>query len=110
MIHYLNKDNFLKVVKEAPVVLVDFYADWCGPCQAIQPVLEQLSEELEDRAMITKVNVDENQELAGIFNVRSIPTMILFKDGEPADMLVGMQPKSEIEKRIHSLVSKEVTH
>jgi len=106
MIQYLNKDNFLPTVKGDSVVLVDFYADWCGPCQAIQPVLEELSNEFDESATIAKVNVDEERELAGIFKVRSIPTMILFKDGEPVDILVGMQPKTEIKKKIEDLLTE----
>ncbi|NQZ78592.1 MAG: thioredoxin [Ekhidna sp.] len=100
MIQYLNKDNFLKTVKAGPVVLVDFYADWCGPCQAIAPVLEELATEFEGKAIIAKVDVDKEQELAGVFNIRSIPTMILFKDGEPEDIIVGLQTKTELVKKI----------
>ena len=107
MIQYLNKENFIEKVKGEEVTLVDFYADWCGPCQAIQPVLEELSEAFNGKATIAKVNIDEQRELAGIFKIRSIPTMILFKNGEPADLIVGLQPKSEIEKRINNFLPKE---
>lgn len=107
MIQYLNKDNFLKELSEERVTLVDFYADWCGPCQAIHPVLEELSAEFDGRATITKVDVDKEPGLAGIFNVRSIPTMVLFKDGEPVDVLVGLQSKGELRKRISNLLPQE---
>ncbi|MGL4773702.1 MAG: thioredoxin [Clostridium sp.] len=81
------------------VVLVDFYADWCGPCKMIAPILEQLSSEITD-ASIYKVNVDESGELASEFNVMSIPTMIIFKDGAPVETVVGFQPKEAIAAKI----------
>ena len=100
MIKYLNKDNFLKEVSNEKVVLVDFYADWCGPCQAIHPILEELSDEFDGLAVVAKVDVDQEPGLAGVFNVRSIPTIIMFKKGEPVDILVGLQSKAELQKRI----------
>jgi len=100
MIQYLNKENFADTIEKDGVVLVDFYADWCGPCQAIHPVLEELSNELGSSATVAKVNVDQEQELAGAFNIRSIPTMIVFKNGKAEDGIVGIAPKSELRKRI----------
>lgn len=73
-------------------VLVDFYADWCGPCKAISPYLETLAEEFKDKVTIAKINVDANQIYPGRFNVRSIPTMILFKNGQQAALTVGADP------------------
>jgi len=78
-------------------VLVDFWAEWCGPCRQIAPALEELSEELGDRVSIVKLNIDENPEVPGKYAVRGIPTMILFKDGQPAATKVGAEPKSRIQ-------------
>ena len=78
-------------------VLVDFWAEWCGPCRMIAPALEELSNELGDQVRIVKLNIDENPEAPGRFGVRGIPTMILFKDGQPAATKVGAEPKSRIQ-------------
>jgi thioredoxin 1 len=78
-------------------VLVDFWAEWCGPCRMIAPALEELSSELGDRVKIVKLNIDENPDAPGRYGVRGIPTMILFKDGQPAATKVGAEPKSRIQ-------------
>ena len=78
-------------------VLVDFWAEWCGPCRMIAPALEELSDELSDRVTIVKLNIDENPEAPTKYGVRGIPTMILFKNGEPAATKVGAEPKSRIQ-------------
>jgi len=78
-------------------VLVDFWAEWCGPCRMIAPALEELSDELGDRVTIAKLNIDENPEAPSKYGVRGIPTMILFKNGEPAATKVGAEPKSRIQ-------------
>jgi len=77
-------------------VLVDFWAEWCGPCRMIGPALEQISDELGDRVDIVKLNIDENPDVPTKFGVRGIPTMILFKDGQPAATKVGAEPKSAL--------------
>ena len=77
-------------------VLVDFWAEWCGPCKMIGPSLEELSEELGERVTIAKINIDENPETPGAYGVRGIPTMILFKGGAPAATKVGAEPKGRI--------------
>jgi thioredoxin 1 len=77
-------------------VLVDFWAEWCGPCKMIGPSLEEISEELGDKVTITKLNIDDNPEAPGRFGVRGIPTMILFKNGQPAATKVGAEPKSRL--------------
>jgi len=107
MITYLNQKNFLETVVNESVVLVDFYADWCGPCQAIHPTLEELSNELDGKAIIAKVNVDKESGLAATFKIRSIPTIILYKDGQPEDIIVGLQTKAELLKRITNLLPEE---
>lgn len=95
----LTKTNFNEETANG-LVLVDFYADWCGPCKMIAPILNDLSQSHADVATIVKVNVDEEGELAQRFDVMSIPTLILFKDGKPVDRKMGFAPKPELEKLI----------
>lgn len=78
------------------VVLVDFWAPWCGPCKMIAPVLEELDSEIGDKVKIVKLDVDENQETAGKYGVMSIPTLLVLKDGEVVDKVVGFQPKEAL--------------
>lgn len=77
-------------------VLVDFWAPWCGPCKMIAPILDELSAEVGDKAKIVKINVDDNPESATRYNVMSIPTLLVFKDGQVVDQLVGVQPKEKL--------------
>ncbi len=96
----VSEANFgQEVLSASEPVLVDFWAEWCGPCRAIAPVLEELSSELDGKVKIVKLNVDENPGLAAQYGVRSIPTMILFKGGEAADMKIGAgTPKAGLAK------------
>ena len=97
----LNNSNFKSEVAESKgIVLVDFWADWCGPCKMLAPILEELSGETE--AKICKVNVDESGDLAGDYGIRSIPTMIIFKDGVKVDQIVGLRQKSELLEKLNS--------
>ena len=89
-----------EVLKSETPVLVDFWAEWCGPCHAVSPVLERIAEERKDELKLVKVNIDEEQALSLRYGVMSIPTMILFRDGEPAAAAVGAQPKSALERSL----------
>jgi thioredoxin 1 len=89
-----------EVLKSETPVLVDFWAEWCGPCHAVSSVLEKIAEERKDELKLVKVNIDEEQGLSLKYGVMSIPTMILFKEGEPAAAAVGAQPKSALERSL----------
>ena len=89
-----------EVIQSEKPVLVDFWAEWCGPCHAVSPVLDKIAQERQGELKLVKVNIDENQNLAGRYGVMSIPTMILFRDGEPAEATMGARPKSDIEKQL----------
>jgi thioredoxin 1 len=99
----LTKDNFDATVAEG-VTVVDFWAPWCGPCRMIAPVIEELAEDFEGRAKICKVNTDEEQEIAVKFGIRSIPTILFFKDGNIVDQMVGAAGKDVFTQKIEALL------
>ena len=89
-----------KVLKSDKPVVVDFWAEWCGPCHAVAPVLDKIASEREGELEIVKVNIDEEQGIAQRYGIASIPTIVLFKDGEPAAAAIGAQPKGALEKQL----------
>jgi len=93
----VDKNNFQSdVLQSAEPVVVDFWAEWCGPCKMIAPSLDEISKELAGKVKIAKLNIDENPEIAAQFGVRSIPTLMVFKGGEVADIKVGAAPKTAL--------------
>ena len=98
----LDSKNFDKFIKEDKVV-VDFWAEWCGPCKMMAPIFEESSEELKDKAKFGKVDVDKNSDLAQRFQVMSVPTTIFFRDGQQVDRAVGMLQKSDLAKKIKEI-------
>lgn len=93
----VDKNNFESdVLQSAEPVVVDFWAEWCGPCKMIAPSLDEISTEMAGKVKIAKLNIDENPELAAQFGVRSIPTLMMFKGGEVADIAVGAKPKTAL--------------
>jgi len=99
----LNSSNFEDTIKEG-VTMVDFWAPWCGPCRMIAPVVEELAEDFEGKATIAKVNTDEEQDIAVKFGIRSIPTILFFKDGEVVDQMVGAAGKGVFTEKINALL------
>ena len=99
------KSNFKSIINSETAVLVDFFADWCGPCKVLAPILKQVKEELGDAIKIVKIDVDKNQKLASKFNVRGVPTMLLFKNGEQVWRQSGVVQKDEIIATINSKIT-----
>lgn len=93
-----------EVLQSSQPVVVDFWAEWCGPCRMIAPALEEISQEMAGKVKITKLNVDENPGVAGKLGIRSIPTLMLFKDGKLAAQMVGAKPKGELSKWISGAI------
>ena len=96
----LTDSNFESEVAKYPVMLVDFWAPWCGPCRMVSPIIEQLSREYSGRVAFGKVNVDENQRIAASFGIQSIPTLMIFKGSKAVDVIIGAMPKAQIEMKL----------
>lgn len=96
--------NFDELLGSNKVVVADFWATWCGPCKAMGPSIDELSEQYEGQALIGKVDVEENNDLAEKYAIRSVPTIIFFKDGEMVDKMVGLQSKAVLESKIKALL------
>ena len=102
----LTDDNFSDEVLSAEMpVLVDFWATWCGPCRMIAPIVEELSSEYEGKAKVCKLDVDTAQKTAAEFGIRSIPTLLIFKEGKVADQLIGVVPKQQITEKLDASLS-----
>lgn len=102
--HVTTADFDTEVLQSSVPVLVDFWAVWCGPCRAIAPHVEAMSQEYAGRAKVVKVNVDEEPELALRYGIQSIPTLLFFKDGKVQDMIVGVVPKQTIVQKLEALL------
>lgn len=99
----VTQDNFREIVVESDKpVIVDFWAEWCGPCKKLSPVLEEVAEELGDQVTVAKVNVDDERTLGAMFQIMSIPAVLFFKDGEKVDEVIGLRPKNEIVDKIQA--------
>ena len=102
---HLTDANFAGEIAKYPVILVDFWAPWCGPCRMVAPVIDQLAKEYAGRVVFGKLNVDESPRVAGTFGVQSIPTMMIFKAGKAVDVMVGAMPKGAIETKLKQQLS-----
>lgn len=106
MAYEFTDANFQKeVIQNDKVTLIDLWAEWCGPCRLMGPVVDELADEFKDRAVIGKLNVDDNPEIPTTYNVRGIPTFLLFKNGELKDKIVGAQSKKALQEKIEALLS-----
>ena len=105
MVKKLNDQNFEKeVLKSDKLVLVDFWAPWCGPCRIMGPIIEELAQEIGDKVIVGKLNVDENPITAQKYGIMSIPTLIIFKGGIIVDQIIGVQAKEIIKERVEKLI------
>ena len=101
----INDNDFdQQVIKGKGLILVDFWAEWCGPCRMVAPILEELAVEFEGQITVTKLNVDDNQGTAARFGIRSIPTILFFKDGSQVDQVIGAVPKSAFKSKVQQHV------
>jgi thioredoxin 1 len=100
----ISDREFEEVVRKNRVVVVDFWAPWCPPCRALAPIVEELSKEYEGRAVLAKINVDQNRAKANEYGIRSIPTLLFFKEGKLVDRQVGAVPKRVIQEKIEKLL------
>ena len=102
MARLINSSEFSGLLQEDKLLVVDFYATWCGPCKKLSPTLDEVSEELGEQVNIVKVEVDESEDLAMDYGIRSVPTVLFFKNGQQVDKFVGALPKSEIVAKIQA--------
>jgi thioredoxin 1 len=104
-IHHITDDTFeSEVLQSATPVLVDYWAEWCGPCKMIAPILDELATEYTGKVQIAKVNIDEHQDLAVRFRINSIPTLLFFKNGQVVDQVVGMRSKKDFKTKIDQML------
>lgn len=100
----LTDADFDATVQNGTPILVDFWAEWCGPCRRIAPIVEELAQEYEGRLRVAKVNIDQHQQAANKFGIQSIPTLLIFKNGEPAKRITGAVPKDHLAEAIDSVL------
>ncbi len=100
-------DNFNDIIKSSKPTLVDFFATWCGPCKMQSPIIDKVKESMGESANVIKIDIDNNQRLAALYHVRSVPTLILFKDGEPLWRTVGVQTQDVLETKIREYSSSK---
>ena len=104
-VEVVNKDSFKEMVLEASTpVLLDFYANWCGHCQKLLPLLDEVAVDMDGKLSVMKVNVDENRDLSQKYEIKGLPTMILFKDGSELDRLIGFMPKDKIIDKVSAKI------
>ncbi len=104
----LDKTNFMKIIESEKLpIVIDFWASWCGPCQMLGPVYEEVSEELKEKAILAKVNVEESGELAQAFEVRGIPTLIIIKEKKVIGRFSGYMPKEALKAKINEIIQKQ---
>jgi thioredoxin 1 len=104
VIHITSENWKSDVIESTTTVLVDFWAEWCGPCKMIAPILDDLSTELAGQLKIAKVNIDNNREIAAQFNIKSIPTLLIFKGGQVKGQIVGAMGKSQLKERLNAYI------
>ncbi len=102
-VKFISDSEFEKAVGEKKPILIEFYATWCGPCVTMAPILEEVADKIKDKAKIFKIDVDKNPKAASKFNVFSIPTLIVFKEGKPLKQMIGVTPANELIKTLESL-------
>lgn len=100
----INKDNFEEILASGKPVVIDFWAEWCGPCRMIAPIVDELAAEYEDRVLIAKCDVEQNDEITMKYGVRNIPTIVFLKDGAQVDKQVGATSKEALKQKIENLI------
>ena len=100
----VQKDEFEKIINESKPTIVDFFATWCGPCKMLSPILEKVEEDSKGEFNIVKIDVDENYDVAKKYGIMSVPTMIIFKDGDEQEKIVGLRQKNQIEDAVRNYI------
>ena len=100
----ITSENFASLKNGDLPLVVDFWATWCGPCRMVAPIIEELAKTYDGKVVVGKCDVEDNEDLAGEFGIRNIPTILFFKNGEVVDKVIGAQPKAKIEEKIQALI------